>query len=491
MTKTLTILLSLLATALAQSSTGVQQALTATTQIANSINTGLPQTATTGPQGFPIPALSLLTSDAATDSTVALDSTYTQGAQPTKVSGAPALPNPTLVIANYPSLDLIPSTTSPQVQQWISEIDMSKVPDYNITDGTCSGTPGAITDGRCWWTCGGCTRATDITECPDKYTWGLSYDDGPSPFTPLLLDYLDQQNVTTTFFVVGSRVLSRPQMLQSEYMAGHQISVHTWSHPYLTKLTNEEIVAELGWTKQVIKDTIGVTPNTFRPPYGDIDDRVRAIAAQMGLTPIIWTSITANGTTTDFDTTDWNIPGGEATGESSLTKFEEILDVYVPELTSGFIVLEHDLYQQTVDLAVGYVLPMAIASGKFQLKSIISCLGFSNAEAYIETASNSTTTAITSAASTFFQASIGTATGSVAVATSTNVMSISSSPSASVGAEAVSTSSSSKSGSSSASSSTAHATSSKAAAGRGVEMRGVIPMLIALLCVGIGMGLVA
>ena len=55
MTKTLTILLSLLATALAQSSTGVQQALTATTQIANSINTGLPQTATTGPQGFPIP----------------------------------------------------------------------------------------------------------------------------------------------------------------------------------------------------------------------------------------------------------------------------------------------------------------------------------------------------------------------------------------------------------------------------------------------------
>lgn len=227
-------------------------------------------------------------------------------------------------------------------------------------------------------------------------TWGLSYDDGPSPYTPLLLDYLDQQKITTTFFVVGSRVLSRPQMLQSEFAAGHQISVHTWSHPYLTKLRNEEIVAELGWSKQVIRDTIGVTPNTFRPPYGDIDDRVRAIAAQMGLTPIIWTSVRTNGTTTDFDTvssiylrqtiilmltdpqTDWNIPGGTATGESSLTKFEQILDVFVPQLTTGFIVLEHDLYQQTVDLAVGYVLPMAIASGKFQLKSIISCLGLSS-----------------------------------------------------------------------------------------------------------------
>jgi peptidoglycan/xylan/chitin deacetylase (PgdA/CDA1 family) len=91
-------------------------------------------------------------------------------------------------------------------------------------------------------------------------------------------------------------------MVQSEYMAGHQLSVHTWSHPYLTKLTNEQIVAELGWTKKVIHDVTGVTPNTFRPPYGDIDDRVRAIAAQMGLTPIIWSAITANGTTTNFDT---------------------------------------------------------------------------------------------------------------------------------------------------------------------------------------------
>ena len=55
--------------------------------------------------------------------------------------------------------------------------------------------------------------------------------------------------------------------------------------------------------------------------------------------------------------------------------FEEILNVYVPKLDTGFIVLEHDLYQQTVDLAIGYVLPMAISSGKFKLMSIINCMG--------------------------------------------------------------------------------------------------------------------
>lgn len=91
-------------------------------------------------------------------------------------------------------------------------------------------------------------------------------------------------------------------MLLSEYMSGHQISIHTWSHAPLTTLSNEEIVAELGWTAKVIRDVIGVTPNTFRPPYGDIDDRVRYIAAQMGQTPIMWTGVQANGTTQYFDT---------------------------------------------------------------------------------------------------------------------------------------------------------------------------------------------
>jgi hypothetical protein len=102
--------------------------------------------------------------------------------------------------------------------------------------GGCPANPGALTDGRCWWTCGGCTRDTDVTTCPDKLTWGLTYDDGPSPYSPNLLQYLDSQSLKSTFFVTGSRSISRPGILQAEYMAGHQISVHTWSHPQLTQL---------------------------------------------------------------------------------------------------------------------------------------------------------------------------------------------------------------------------------------------------------------
>lgn len=357
-------------------------------------------------------SLSAIVSNAVSDSTIGLDTTYSAGAQPTGVSRAPAIPT-AISSANYPALDVTPSVNSTEVQAWIKAIDWSAVPTYSQTTGECAGSPSAQTDGRCWWTCGGCTRETDISECPDKLTWGLSYDDGPSPYTPLLLDYLNEKDLTATFFVVGSRVVSRPEMIISEYMAGHQISIHTWAHPALTTLTNEQIVAELGWTKKAIYDVIGVTPNTFRPPYGDIDDRVRAIAAQMGLTPIMWTR--SSGTT--FDTTDWNIPGGLATGESALSKFETILETYVPKLDTGFIVLEHDLYQQTVDLAVGYFLPLAESRG-YKMESIIDCLGLPQAEAYIETSSNTTTTLITSdpAGSTFFQPVVGTQTGEAVVA---------------------------------------------------------------------------
>lgn len=318
-----------------------------------------------------------------TQSTIGLASTYPGGTTPTVVRNAPPIPTAFPAPAGYPPLDQVPPVNSTEVQGWLAQLDLSDVPNYSTTTGACYDSPEAVKDtARCWWTCGGCTRSTDIVTCPNKFDWGLSYDDGPSPYTPILLDYLNQQDLTTTFFVVGSRVISRPEMLVSEYVAGHQISIHTWSHPYLTNLTNEQIVAELGWTMKSIRETIGVTPNTFRPPYGDIDDRVRAVAAKMGLTPVMWSGV-------EFDTTDWNIPGGRATGVSSLAKFRNILKT-AETLSEGFIVLSHDLYQQTVDLAVGYMIPQALDEGKWKLKSISNCLGWPEANAYIETSDNTT-----------------------------------------------------------------------------------------------------
>src|SRR6266702_1386866 len=81
---------------------------------------------------------------------------------------------------------------SPEVQQWIQELEGFDIPDWSpTTDGTCAGDSAAAAEAktRGWWTCGGITRDTDILACPKKYDWGVSFDDGPSPwsgcFTPI------------------------------------------------------------------------------------------------------------------------------------------------------------------------------------------------------------------------------------------------------------------------------------------------------------------
>ncbi|GAA6029177.1 hypothetical protein JCM8097_001638 [Rhodosporidiobolus ruineniae] len=341
----------------------------------------------------PLASLSRIGTATTAEVTQPLPSTFAAGATP-PVARAPTLPSiATLNPALYPALDRIPPIDSPEVKQWLSEIDLDNIPDIPPTaPGGCSNSSNAAAlseageDGRCWWTCGGCTRASDITYCPTKADWGASFDDGPSPYTPRLLNLLEQQNLKSTFFIVGSRAISRPEMLQTEYMLGHQISIHTWAHSSLTTLTNEEIVAELGWTKKVIHDITGVTPNTMRPPYGDIDDRVRYIALQMGLRPIIWTQSGDQ----QFDTRDWQIGGGVVSAPDVYRNFETFLDSASSTLSTGFIVLAHDLYQQSVDLAVDYILPKVINEGKLTIKTIAQCLGEDPSQAYIETSDNKT-----------------------------------------------------------------------------------------------------
>ncbi|KAA1468511.1 hypothetical protein DENSPDRAFT_771506 [Dentipellis sp. KUC8613] len=351
----------------------------------------------------PVPSVSLLSTNptaiplqsivaGAPSAATKAPSTFAAAATPSSIPNAPGLPDLTKVLpANYPALDKIPPTDSPQVQQWIADVKNSgvQIPGFSPTvAGGCPANLDAVADtSRCWWTCGGCTRDTDVVSCPDKLTWGLTYDDGPAPYTPDLLNYLDTVKLTSTFFVVGSRAISYPALLQAEYMAGHQIAVHTWSHPQLTTLTNEEIIAEFGWTKKIIKDVLGVTPLFWRPPFGDIDDRVRAIAKAMQLTPIIWTRISPEAT---FDTDDFNIAGGVTTVQQVLVNWEHILG-NATSIDTGFIVLEHDLFQQSVEVATGYILPDALAhQPSFKIEPVISCLNLPLGDSYLETNDNST-----------------------------------------------------------------------------------------------------
>ena len=61
------------------------------------------------------------------------------------------------------------------------------------------------------------------------------------------------------------------------------------------------------------------------------------------------------------------------------------------QLDTGFIVLQHDLYQQSVDLAVGYTLNAAINyNPKLTMEPIGTCQGWPSTNLYLETTTNTT-----------------------------------------------------------------------------------------------------
>ena len=63
----------------------------------------------------------------------------------------------------------------------------------------------------------------------------------------------------------------------------------------------------------------------------------------------------------------------------------------VTTIDTGFIVLEHDLFEQTVDLATGYIIPDALAhQPHFNIMPVVSCLNKPLSDAYIETNNNGT-----------------------------------------------------------------------------------------------------
>lgn len=243
----------------------------------------------------------------------------------------------------------------------------------------------------------------------------MTYDDGPSFYTTQLLDYLDQENLKATFFVVGSRVISFPAILQAEYLKGHQIAVHTWSHPALTTLSNEAIIAELGWSRKAIKDVLGVTPNMMRPPYGDIDDRVRNISIAMGLTPVMWTRISPLAT---YDTDDFDLHSGLTTADHVLQNWDYIKgNATAANMTTGWLSLQHDLFQQTVEIATGYLIPDALKNQpSFNVQPVISCLNKPMADAYVETNDNKTNPPVASGGSATGAPNSGGGQGGSAVA---------------------------------------------------------------------------
>ncbi|CAG8542432.1 9585_t:CDS:2 [Diversispora eburnea] len=236
----------------------------------------------------------------------------------------------------WPALDEGPPTS----EDFNKLVDFSKVADapltildqdYEITNCDDEGE-------FCNWSCTQCVRPTDVLSCPNK-----------RDYTSDLVDFLDSQGLKATFFIVGSRV----------------VELHTWSHPMLTSISNEEVIAELQWTAKIINETVGLVPKYMRPPYGDFDDRIRDICAQLGYIITIW----------DRNTNDWMI--GDDTPDFNIQWVPGNFTQWVKENSNtGHISLEHDIYEQSA--AQGPKVVPILQKANFNVKPVASCLGDKN-----------------------------------------------------------------------------------------------------------------
>ncbi|NQU38285.1 MAG: polysaccharide deacetylase family protein [Actinobacteria bacterium] len=125
----------------------------------------------------------------------------------------------------------------------------------------------------------------DWTPAAKDKTVYLTFDDGPWYQTEDILDILQKNRVTATFFSIGKMIRTREAIMDRIIADGHAIGGHTWDHVDLTKQSDREVEFQLNRTAREIGSVQGPC---MRPPFGAIDARVRAISVANGMTPIVW-----------------------------------------------------------------------------------------------------------------------------------------------------------------------------------------------------------
>lgn len=162
---------------------------------------------------------------------------------------------------------------------------------------------------------------------PKKPMVALTFDDGPSQYTPRILDSLQKNEGHATFFEMGNRVGSYPKTVKRIYQMGCEIGSHSYDHPVLGSASVSTITSQISRTDSNIKKLTGTAPALFRPPYGSIGTNLRNYAGK----PLILWSV---------DTLDW--------------KYRDSNRVYnhvMSNVKDGDIILMHDLYSSTASAA--------------------------------------------------------------------------------------------------------------------------------------------
>ena len=178
----------------------------------------------------------------------------------------------------------------------------------------------------------------------NKKMVALTYDDGPSIYTPRILKTLKENNSVATFFVVGNRVPMYSDTVKKAYGMGCEIGNHTYEHKILTRADAAGIRNQVSRTNVAVKKITGTAPIVMRPPGGAVNNMVKS---QTGMPMILWS----------IDTLDWRTRNAASTKTAVLDHVKD-----------GDIVLMHDLYEATANASTT-IIPTLVERG-YQLVTV-------------------------------------------------------------------------------------------------------------------------
>src|SRR5205823_10178436 len=126
---------------------------------------------------------------------------------------------------------------------------------------------------------------------------GLTFDDGPGPYTARILSVLRRYGVPATFFVIGIHARDHRDLVREEVRAWMAVGNHSWDHPIrppFAKLRPSRMRAEIEQTERLLL-SMGIAPQFFRPPGGSFSQRVIDAARAVDSRVVLW----------DVDPMDW------------------------------------------------------------------------------------------------------------------------------------------------------------------------------------------
>lgn len=134
----------------------------------------------------------------------------------------------------------------------------------------------------------------------------LTFDDGPSEITDIILDTLNKYNVKATFFVIGQVDEASKNRYRRIVEDGHILAMHSYSHKYSEIYKSiEDFDKDFTKLWKLLYDTTGYTPTLYRFPGGslmkskDIDTYNNYLKAK-GMTYLDWNVVNGDGEGIDY-----------------------------------------------------------------------------------------------------------------------------------------------------------------------------------------------